>query len=65
MNRKLIQAGPGSMTPLYWAQHFEPWYLSMYKKVLEQAEQNENIRVQDTGGDHSVSDSLSPDNIDR
>ena len=36
MSTKTIQGKLWSVAPQYWAKHFEPWFLPMYKKVLSQ-----------------------------
>lgn len=35
MSTKTMQGKLWSAAPQYWAYHFEPWFLPMYKKVLE------------------------------
>lgn len=38
-----------SVAPGFWSKHFEPWFLPMYKKVLEQLQLNEEDFVLDAG----------------
>jgi ubiquinone/menaquinone biosynthesis C-methylase UbiE len=35
MSTKTIQGKLWSVAPKYWSQHFEPWFLPMYRKTLE------------------------------
>src|ERR1700733_278682 len=35
MSTKGIQGKLWSVAPEHWAQHFEPWFLPMYRKVLD------------------------------
>src|SRR5262245_45206128 len=43
MSTKAIQGELWSVAPQYWAKHFEPWFLPMYKKVLEQLELKDQL----------------------
>ena len=43
MTTKAIQGKLWSTAPQYWALHFEPWFLPMYKKALEILELTDNI----------------------
>lgn len=38
-----------SIAPQYWSQHFEPWFLPMYRKVLEQLNLSKKHLVLDAG----------------
>jgi SAM-dependent methyltransferase len=49
MSTKAIQGKLWSAAPEYWAQHFEPWFLPMYKKVLDLLELNSNHLLLDAG----------------
>jgi SAM-dependent methyltransferase len=49
MSTKTIQGKLWSVAPAYWAQHFEPWFLPMYKKVLDQLEPTEQHLLLDAG----------------
>lgn len=49
MSTKTIQGKLWSIAPQYWAHHFEPWFLPMYKKVLEQLELTEDHLLLDAG----------------
>jgi ubiquinone/menaquinone biosynthesis C-methylase UbiE len=49
MSTKTIQGKLWSFAPHYWAQLFEPLFLPMYKKVLEQIELNEEHSLLDAG----------------
>ena len=49
MSTKTIQGQLWSAAPSYWSQHFEPWFLPLYKKALEQLELSEEHLVLDAG----------------
>ncbi len=49
MSTKTIQGKLWSVAPQYWAQHFEPWFTPMYKKVLDQLHLTEDHLVLDAG----------------
>ena len=49
MSTKTIQGRLWSCAPAYWTQHFEPWFLPMYKKVLEQLKPTEEDLLLDAG----------------
>jgi SAM-dependent methyltransferase len=49
MSTKTIQGQLWSVAPHYWSQHFEPWFLPMYKKVLEKLKLNEEHLLLDAG----------------
>jgi tRNA/tmRNA/rRNA uracil-C5-methylase (TrmA/RlmC/RlmD family) len=49
MSTKEIQGKLWSIEPHSWAQYFEPWFLPMYKKVLEQLELTEKDFLLDAG----------------
>lgn len=49
MSTKTIQGKLWSVAPTYWSQHFEPWFLPMYKKVLEQLKLSEEHLLLDAG----------------
>ena len=49
MSTKTIQGKLWSIAPHYWAKHFEPWFLPMYKKVLQQLHLTEDQLLLDAG----------------
>lgn len=49
MSTKAVQGKLWSVAPQYWSQHFEPWFLPMYYRVLEQIRLNEDHLVLDAG----------------
>src|SRR5580765_4404805 len=49
MSTKTIQGKLWSVAPQYWSQHFEPWFLPMYYRVLEQIRLTEDHLVLDAG----------------
>jgi SAM-dependent methyltransferase len=49
MSTKQIQGKLWSIAPQYWSKHFEPYFLPMYKKVLEQLKLTEDILLLDAG----------------
>ncbi len=49
MSTKQIQGKLWSIAPTYWSQHFEPYFLPMYKKVLEQLKLTERMLLLDAG----------------
>ena len=49
MSTKTIQGILWSIEPSYWSRHFEPWFMPMYKKVLEQLELNDEQLLLDAG----------------
>lgn len=49
MSTKEIQGKLWSIAPQYWSKHFEPFFLPMYKKVLEQITINEETLLLDAG----------------
>jgi SAM-dependent methyltransferase len=49
MSTKQIQGKLWSTAPQYWARHFEPFFLPMYKKVLEQLTLTGNTLLLDDG----------------
>lgn len=49
MSTKTIQGKLWSVAPRYWAQHFEPWFLPMYKNVLGQLQLNDEQLLLDAG----------------
>jgi SAM-dependent methyltransferase len=49
MSTRTIQGKLWSVAPQYWAQHFEPWFLPMYKKVLEQLKLTDEYLLLDAG----------------
>jgi SAM-dependent methyltransferase len=49
MSTKAIQGKLWSVAPQDWAEHFEPWFLPMYKTALEHLELNEDDLVLDAG----------------
>lgn len=49
MSTKQIQGKLWSVAPNYWSQHFEPCFLPMYKKVLEQVPLTAETMLLDAG----------------
>jgi ubiquinone/menaquinone biosynthesis C-methylase UbiE len=49
MSTKLVQGKLWSVEPQYWSQHFEPYFLPMYKKVLENLDLTEYSMLLDAG----------------
>jgi SAM-dependent methyltransferase len=49
MSTKTIQGKLWSVAPQYWAQHFEPWFIPMYRHVLEHLALSEKHLVLDAG----------------
>ncbi|MFC0771987.1 class I SAM-dependent methyltransferase [Terrimonas alba] len=49
MSTKQIQGKLWSVAPTYWSQHFEPYFLPMYKKTLEQLKLSETTMLLDAG----------------
>ena len=49
MSTKTIQGKLWSVAPTYWKQHFEPWFLPMYKKALDQLKPTEHDLLLDAG----------------
>src|SRR5580698_1726203 len=49
MSTKTIQGKLWSVAPQFWAKHFEPIFLPMYKKVLEQLQLNNGHLLLDAG----------------
>jgi len=49
MSTKTIQGKLWSVAPTYWSRHFEPWFLPMYSKVLEQLKLTEDHLLLDAG----------------
>jgi len=49
MSTKTIQGKLWSNAPQSWAKHFEPWFLPMYKKVLDELKLTEDHLVLDSG----------------
>lgn len=49
MSTKQTQGKLWSIAPTYWSQHFEPYFLPMYKKVLEQLQLTEETLLLDAG----------------
>ncbi len=49
MSTKAIQGKLWSIAPQYWSKHFEPYFLPMYKKVLEQLNLTEDSMLLDAG----------------
>lgn len=49
MSTKAMQGQLWSVAPQYWSQHFEPWFLPMYRNVLEQLQLTENDLLLDAG----------------
>ena len=49
MSTKASQGKLWSVAPEYWSNHFEPYFLPMYKKVLEQLDLSEDTLLLDAG----------------
>lgn len=49
MSTKTIQVKTWGIAPEYWSQHFEPFFLPMYKKALRQLELTEGTLLLDAG----------------
>jgi SAM-dependent methyltransferase len=49
MSTKTIQGKLWSIAPQYWAQHFEPGFIPMYKNVLNQLQLNDELSLLDAG----------------
>ena len=49
MSTKTIQGKLWSVAPQYWAQHFEPWFLPMYRKALDQLKLTDKHLILDAG----------------
>ncbi len=49
MSTKTIQGKLWSIAPQKWAQHFEPWFMPMYKDALKQLNLNNTQMVLDAG----------------
>jgi SAM-dependent methyltransferase len=49
MSTKTIQGKLWSVAPKYWAQYFEPWFLPMYRKTLEQLQLTKDDLLLDDG----------------
>jgi SAM-dependent methyltransferase len=49
MSTKTMQGKLWSIAPQYWAYHFEPWFLPLYKKVLEKLSLDEEHLLLDAG----------------
>ena len=49
MSTKTIQGKLWSVEPEYWSKHFEPWFLPIYRNVLQQIRLTEDHSVLDAG----------------
>ncbi|MFT3911958.1 MAG: class I SAM-dependent methyltransferase [Ferruginibacter sp.] len=49
MSTKEIQGKLWSVAPHYWSKHFEPYFLPLYKKTLEQVHIDKNTMLLDAG----------------
>jgi SAM-dependent methyltransferase len=49
MSTKTVQGKLWSIAPQYWSKHFEPFFLPMYTKVLEQLNLSEDSLLLDAG----------------
>jgi SAM-dependent methyltransferase len=49
MKTKEIQGKLWSVAPQYWSRHFEPYFMPVYKKVLQQVPLNDDILLLDAG----------------
>ena len=49
MSTKTVQGKLWSVEPQFWSKHFEPWFLPMYRKVLEQLELSDEDMLLDAG----------------
>lgn len=61
MSTKTTQGKLWSIAPKYWSQHFEPWFLPMYKKVLGKLDLGEEHLVLDAGCGSGLFSSLAID----
>src|SRR5688572_340753 len=49
MSTKTIQGKLWSVAPKYWSQHFEPWFLPMYRRTMEKLGPIKSQLVLDAG----------------
>lgn len=49
MSTKTMQGKLWSVAPAYWSQHFEPWFLPMYREVMKQLQLTGSDTVLDAG----------------
>jgi len=49
MSTKQVQGKLWSVAPTYWSQHFEPYFLPVYKKVLDRLKLTEETLLLDAG----------------
>ncbi len=49
MSTKTVQGKLWSVAPQYWAQHFEPWFLPMYKRALKEIQLTSDDLLLDAG----------------
>ena len=49
MSTKAIQGKLWSVAPEFWSQHFEPWFLPVYRKVLDELQPGEGELLLDAG----------------
>lgn len=49
MSTKTVQGRLWSVAPHFWANHFEPWFSPMYRKVLDKLDLNEDHLLLDAG----------------
>ena len=49
MSTKAVQGKLWSVAPQYWSKYFEPFFVPMYKKTLEQLQLNEDSLLLDAG----------------
>jgi SAM-dependent methyltransferase len=49
MSTKTIQGKLWSVAPPYWAKHFEPWFMPMYRKALQQLQLTSDDLLLDAG----------------
>ncbi len=49
MSTKEIQGKLWSAEPYYWSRHFEPWFLPMYRQVIEQLDLSDMDSLLDAG----------------
>lgn len=49
MSTKAIQGKLWSVAPQFWSKHFEPWFMPMYRKVMQQLDLSDEDMLLDAG----------------
>jgi ubiquinone/menaquinone biosynthesis C-methylase UbiE len=49
MSTKMIQGKLWSTAPQYWSKYFEPWFMPLYKRTLDELHLDEEIILLDAG----------------